>query len=136
MYDTPAPDVTLHSPEGRLILNMLALADYDCRRILSGDPGRAPSEQDVVNAISAARFLRSEWGRRLARVLGARPSAVESLRKLADDTIIALGVTPEFVDQLADSDLHEAVGLYRHPAQPLPAQARQHIDQPAFRFAA
>lgn len=135
MYDACRAEV-IGTPEGRLFLHMLALADYDCRRILEGDPARAPSESDVINALSAARFLQSPWGRSIAGVLGATPAARAHLAAMAEATIQAIGLPQDLVDRLSEAKLREAVGLYREHTQRLPATARKRIAQPSFRLVA
>ncbi len=114
--------------------NVLQTAVKDCKRILVGQPGVAPTGGEVVNALSAIQFLRSRWGQKLADVMtGAQGANVA--RDIANKTARALGVQPEWVDKLPSDKLRKTVGVYGDSYKYLPQQAKDRLDSPSFRFA-
>lgn len=131
----PTASGEVESAPAQLLVSMLTLAVSDCNEILNGKPGRAPSKGEVVNALSAVKFFRSQWGQGMLRqFMGPQGQAVASA--LADRTICAMGVTPAFIDGITEGQLLAAVGSYGNQTSRLPHAAQRTLQQSAFRFAA
>lgn len=131
----PTASGEVESAPAQLLVSMLTLAVSDCNEILNGKPGRAPSKGEVVNALSAVKFLRSKWGQGLLReFMGAEGQAVAL--SLSDRAISAMGITPSFIDGITEGQLFAAVGSYGNQTTRLPEAAQRALQQSAFRFAA
>jgi len=111
---SPYDDETF-SPEQHLLIRVVFDAADDCRKLFSKDVERALTEQEIINAASASRFLLSDIGRAYITACGFREKGLAALKNLASRTLSLVGLEPRDVFRNSQEAWEQSVNNGKWP---------------------